>query len=374
MLQKGKTARNFLLFSMAFPLLLVIFLSIPIIIGQFNLDFLHYNYIINNKSLQGFTTIFISIILEALPFIILGTFISSLIQIFISEDMIAKLIPKSRFIGILCAALIGLIFPVCDCAIVPIVRRLLKKGVPLHIGITFMLSVPILNPVVLSSTYYAFSNNLSMLFLRGSLGFISAMIIGSLIGIFEGNNEVLKEFDKADHHVHNHSHDNCSCGHEHIHTHSRKKANPFSLMINVLDHTSIELHDVGRFLILGAFLSSLMQTFLPRKYILFVGQDNLYSVLVMILLAFLLAVCSETDAFIARTFVGQFTTGSIVAFLIFGPMMDIKNTLMLSSTFKAKFVVTLIFMIFTVCFIMGILINFVEYKGGLQWLNLIKAN
>jgi uncharacterized protein len=378
MLRKGKTVRNFLLFIIALPLFLVIFLSVPILLREFNINFLNYNHILNNKSLQGFTTIFISIILEALPFIILGTFISSLIQIFISEDTISRLIPKNRFVGVLCAALIGLIFPVCDCAIVPIVRRLLKKGVPLHIGITFMLSVPILNPIVLSSTYYAFSNNLSMLFLRGFLGFISAMIIGSLMGIFEGTNKVLKEFDSHDNHIHTHSHihanDNCSCGHDHTHSHSTKVANPVSLIIDVLEHTNIELHDVGRFLIFGAFLSSLMQTFLPRKYILFVGQDNLYSVFAMIVLAFLLAICSETDAFIARTFVGQFTTGSIVAFLIFGPMMDIKNTLMLSSTFKARFVITLIFIIFTVCFIIGISINLIEYKGGLQWLNLIKVN
>ena len=343
---------------------------------QLNISFLDYNHIINNTSVQGFTTIFISIILEALPFIILGTFISSLIQIFISEDMIARLIPRNRLIGILCAALIGLIFPVCDCAIVPIVRRLLKKGVPLYIGITFMLAVPILNPIVLASTYYAFSNNLSMLFLRGFLGLISAMFIGNLIGIFEGKNNVLKDFDKTHNHMHSHDHsdDDCSCGHEHIHTHSNKKPSPFASIINVLEHTNIELHDVGRFVILGAFLSSLMQTFLPRKYILFVGQDNLYSVLVMIAFAFLLAVCSETDAFIARTFVGQFTTGSIVAFLIFGPMIDIKNTLMLMSTFKTRFVVTLIFTIFAVCFIIGIAINLIEYNGGLRWLNLIKVN
>ena len=376
MFQRGKTLGNLLLFILALTLFLIIFLSIPALLDQFNINFQNYYYIINNNSLQGFTTIFISIILEALPFIILGTFISSLIQIFISEDTIARIIPKNKFIGILCAAIIGLIFPVCDCAIVPIVRRLLKKGVPLHIGITFMLAVPILNPVVLASTYYAFSNNLSMLFLRGFLGFISAMFIGNLIGVFEGKNEILKEFDNHESHVHlhNHSDDNCCCGHEHLPSHSKKKANPFSLIINVLEHTNIELHDVGRFVILGALLSSLMQTFLPRKYLLFVGQDNLYSVLAMIVLAFLLAICSETDAFIARTFVGQFTTGSIVAFLIFGPMIDIKNTLMLSGTFKGRFVFILIFTIFTVCLIIGVVINLIKYNGGLPWLNLIKAN
>ncbi|SKC81192.1 Predicted permeases [Maledivibacter halophilus] len=103
-----------------------------------------------------------------------------------------------------------------------------------------------------------------------------------------------------------------------------------------------------------------MQTFISRGYILSIGQGKISSTIVMMILAFVLSLCSEADAFIARTFVGQFTIGSIVGFLILGPMIDIKNTLMLSSSFKMKFVIRLMTIISLVCFIMAMLVNIIE--------------
>lgn len=380
MIERNNPSLNILMILLFFPFLIILII-IPLFLNQlhFSLSIRQFNFLYENKTLQSFTIIFVSILLEAIPFIIIGTFVSSLIQIFITDETIAKYIPKSRFLGTLCAALIGLIFPVCDCAIVPIVRRLIKKGLPLHIGITFMLAVPIVNPITLSSTYYAFSNNLNMLLIRGCLGFISAMIIGSLISSIEDKNTILKDSkninlysSNKNTHIykanHNHS-DECACGCGHLHRHSRKRNNPVSIALDILDHTTIELHDVGRFVIIGAFLSALMQTFISRKYILLIGQHNVYSVITMIGLSFMLAICSQTDAFIARTFVGQFTTGSIIAFLIFGPMIDIKNTLMLSSAFKGKFIIKLIFFIFSICFIIGAVVNLIIYKGGFLWPN-----
>lgn len=327
----------------------------------------------HNKTLQDFTIIFLSILLEAIPFLIIGALISSLLQLFVTEETIAKFIPRNRFLGTLYAALIGLIFPVCDCAVIPIVRRLIKKGVPLHISITFMLAVPIVNPVTLASTYYAFSNNINMVLIRGCLGLISAMIIGTLISKMENKNNVLKISNIINtHSTNNKKYCNCGCGDSHYH--SRKKSNPLTLIIDVLEHTTIELHNVGRFLIMGAFLSASMQTIISRKYILLVGQHPMYSILTMMGLAFLLAICSQTDAFIARSFIGQFTTGSIFAFLIFGPMIDIKNTLMLNSYFKGRFIIKLIFLIFLVCLLIGIVTNLIVYKGDSIWTSLTKVN
>ncbi|WP_341465710.1 permease [Clostridium pasteurianum] len=149
-----------------------------------------FSLIIQNTIVQSFTTIFLSIILEAIPFIIIGVFISSLIQIFVSEETISKILPKNKFVGIFLAGIIGIVFPVCECAIVPIVRRLLKKGMPLYIGITFMLSVPIINPVVLVSTYYAFLGNPYMVLLRAGIGCTSAMLIGFIISKIEPENKI----------------------------------------------------------------------------------------------------------------------------------------------------------------------------------------
>lgn len=296
----------------------------------------------------------------------IGVIISSIIQIFVSEKTITGIIPHNRFVGLVAASLMGIIFPVCECAIIPIMRGLVKKGVPLHICVTFMLAVPIVNPVVLLSTYYAFSGQIHIVFLRGFLGLISAILIGHLIGIIENEKNPLKnkihpgrngcECDHI-HYQDNHiSHNLHHCGHDHHHT-GHKKSRIFSKIMQIINHTSIELYDVGKFLIMGAFLSASMQTFVSRGHILSIGQGMVSSTLVMMVLAFVISLCSEADAFIARTFTGQFTMGSIVGFLILGPMIDIKNTLMLSSSFKIKFTVKLIFIIFLVCFVMAMMVN-----------------
>lgn len=354
---------DFILISLFLPILIIIFLllfHIDIDISKFSiLSF------ISNVTLLSFCNIFMGILIDALPFMVLGTFISSIIQISISEEILAKIIPKNKFLGLFFAATIGLVFPVCDCAIVPVVRRLLKKGMPLYIGITFMLSVPIINPIVLASTYYAFSNSISMVFIRGGLGIISAMVIGYFLGSIEGKNKIILEYTGSDyneclhnheHHGHHHGDLNCSCAHEHEHHGSH---NIFHTISEVIEHTIIETYDVGKYVILGSFLSALMQTFIDRKYIMSIGQNSVLSVIIMMCFAFLLAICSESDAFIARSFAEQFTAGSIISFLLFGPMIDIKNAIMLSGTFKKRFIAKLIFFIFSVCFVIGVSINII---------------
>lgn len=345
------------LLALILPLLIMLIMNINILKSNFN-------FIFQNNILQSFTTIFLSIILEAFPFIILGVFVSSIIQIFISEETIAKLIPKNKFIGLMAAASVGLIFPVCDCAIVPIARRLLKKGIPLYIAVTFMLSVPILNPVVLSSTYYAFLSNPYMALLRGVIGWTSSIIIGFIISKMEYKHNKptrLKEilFTARTYHYDGVTCNNITHSHNHCCCHNDKRSF-ISAISDILEHVSSELNEVGKFIIVGAFLSSLMQTVIPRKYILSIGNHKILSILVMIFLAYLMCVCSETDAFIARTFVGQFTSGSIIAFLICGPMIDIKNTLMLSEAFNYKFIFKLTCIIMTVCFFIGIIFNFLN--------------
>ncbi len=304
--------------------------------------------------LEGFTIIFMSIVLEAIPFVLLGAIVSSLIQLFVSEKTIQKFLPKNKIKALIGAALIGVIFPVCECAIIPIMRRLIKKGVPLDVGITFMLAVPIFNPIVLLSTYYAFSGQPEMVVYRGLLGVLGAITVGFIIGRFNNNN-VMKTEEQVEPTCcgHDHGHDH---QHEHEHSEDSHKRHIFS---EIISHTSSEFFDVGRFLIIGAFLSSLMTTFVPRELMLSVGNGEISSVIVLMLMAFVLSLCSEADAFIARTFVGQFTQGSIIGFLIFGPMLDIKNTMMLGATFKKKFVFKLAMTISLVCFSLALIFNLI---------------
>ena len=322
-----------------------------------------YNIKMDSRVINDFATIFLSIILEGIPFILIGALASSIIQIFVSEETIARIIPKNKFIGVFIASLVGLVFPVCECAIVPITRRLLKKGVPLSIAVTFMLSVPIMNPVVLLSTHYAFMGMSYMVIARAMFGMMGAITIGVLIGVLHKDSpfkvkKVKRSKEKIIKHNHSHlnkSHDNCSCGHDHNESNTR---NMFIRNLeNVISHTSSEFYDIGRFFIIGVFLSTCMQVFIPKEFILSIGSGVLSSIIVMMILAFVLSVCSETDAFIARSFLGQFTTGSILGFLILGPMIDIKNTIMLCGSFKISFVAKLIFLIITICFILAVIAN-----------------
>ena len=110
-------------------------------------------------SILHVNTIFLSIVLEALPFVFLGVFTSALIQTFVAEGSVRRFIPKNPVVAIVPAVLVSAIFPVCECAIIPVVRRLMKKGMPLHIGVIFIVGAPILNPIVFASTYYAFQFN-----------------------------------------------------------------------------------------------------------------------------------------------------------------------------------------------------------------------
>jgi uncharacterized membrane protein YraQ (UPF0718 family) len=338
---------------------------------------------LDSRVINDFSTIFLSIIFEGIPFILIGALASSVIQIFVSEETIARIIPKNKFMGVLIASLIGIVFPVCECAIVPITRRLVKKGVPLNIAITFMLSVPIMNPVVLLSTHYAFMGMPYMVIARAMFGMIGAVAIGFLIGVLHKDSPFKREkvkkpmgikgkmggtFDyntTISHKKNNliklkHSHlegDNeiCSCGHSHNHSEHKNKF--IRNIEEIITHTSVELYDIGRFFIMGVFLSTCMQIFVPKEFITSMGGGVLSSIIVMMILAFVLSICSETDAFVARSFLGQFTNGSILGFLILGPMIDIKNTIMLCGSFKLGFVVKLIFLIITICFILAVIAN-----------------
>jgi uncharacterized protein len=381
--------------------------------------------------LNNFSTIFISLILEALPFVLLGVLISSLIQIYITEDMLVRFIPRQKLPALFAASLSGLFFPICECANVPVARRLIAKGVPLYVGMTFLMSVAIMNPVVLLSTYYAFGGNWQLALIRGFLGMLGAIIIGFAVSLIKNPAQMLRPFSGemscGCEIEHDHEHDpehcksandlpECGCGFEHTHKpeegpgccsgsnrvndredglkknilqkenlpgslfprrgntagslalkmadeydHARPADSKLSRLYKqaprIIEHTSAELYSVGRFFIMGAFIASFVQTFLPRQIILTVGEHPVLSVLALMALAYGLSLCSEADAFIARTFVGQFTSGAIMAFMIFGPMIDIKNTLMLSEGFVARFVTFLIIITAAVSLGFAMIIN-----------------
>jgi len=132
----------------------------------------------------------LSIIIEALPFILIGVFVSAILQNFVSELTIHKILPRNRISNIILASFLGIIFPICECGIVPVTRRLVIKGFPLYSAVTFMLAAPIINPVVASSTAVAFSANPKMVWFRLGLAFFVSFVTGLLLSFWFDNSEL----------------------------------------------------------------------------------------------------------------------------------------------------------------------------------------
>lgn len=292
-------------------------------------------YLMNTANLgtmNNFKIILLSIVLEALPFVLLSVVVSALLHNFVSDDAIRRIIPKSRLFSIVPAALLGILFPVCDCGMVPIVRRLVIKGVPLHSAIAFMLAAPIINPVVAAATSFAFRANPHIVVLRLGVAFLVACLAGFLISvIFRGNQ--LRQIP-AHHPQH------CGCGY-HASDYFHQELTFTDKLIHTIRDAGVEFFEMGKFLLIGAMLGTAAQILLPRPLLTGIGLDPVLSVGVMIIFAFIISVCSSADAFIAASFSTSFTTGSLIAFMVFGPMIDIKNTLMLLNSFRFGFVVWL---------------------------------
>lgn len=267
------------------------------------------------KEVLNMNTIFIGLFLEALPFVIVGIIISSFIQVFVTPEMIQKSLPKSTVFAIIPVALIGIIAPICECGIVPIVRSLVKKGMPLHIGVVFLSSVPIINPIVFTSTFYAFQSNLHIAILRLGLAFIVVLLIGLMTFLFYGRKNVLIE--------------------DSFITHSHSKNNRWK---EVFAHSSDEFFSTCKFLLMGALIASILQTSINRDSLLALANHEYLSSISMMGLGYILSLCSGSDAFIAASFSSTFHLKSILAFLLFGAMIDIKNTFMMFSYFKRQFV------------------------------------
>lgn len=305
--------------------------------------------------LQEMTAIFLSIIIEAFPLVLIGVIVSSFIHIFISDKLIHRLLPRSSMVGIACGSLLGVFFPLCECGIIPIVRRLIQKGVPAYIAIPFMLAAPVINPLVGFSTYLAFNSSYDMLVYRFVGTFVCANLIGILLYAGGTKSAVLLTSYAA---AHSCCHPGCGCSHEYP-----QHQGVLIRLRNMLYHTCDEFFDMGRFLLIGSFLAAFIQVTVPRTLLLSVGQEPVVSILGMMSFAFVISVCSQADAFIAAPFSASFTPGAIAAFLIYGPMLDIKNVIMMFTAFQVSYVLKLVFLITTTVFLLSLLINYLPYLG-----------
>lgn len=292
------------------------------------------SFILRESNLQSFKTLFLSIILEALPFMLLGVVISSLLHLFVSEETVRRLTPRHPVLGVLFACLLGFVFPVCECGMIPVVRRLMRKGMPVYIAVVFILAGPVLNPVVYASTYMAFRSQPEIAYARMGLSFAVAAAIGLILyrtvraSPLRWSADDLTRTDHAHFPYHEQPHD-------HRHHHGNK-------LYGLFNHASDEFFEMGKYLILGAMITAAVQTLVARETLLALGSGGIGSHLFMAGFAYVLSLCSTSDAFVASSFAVTFSKSSLLTFLVFGPMADFKSTLMMLSVFKARFVVLVI--------------------------------
>ncbi len=293
------------------------------------------------SQLPKLVTIFLSIIIQAMPFVLIGVFGSALMQNLITPEMVERKLARTRKLpGILLAIGAGFFFPVCDCGVIPVVRRLLMKKVPPYMAIAFLVTAPLVNPITVWATATAFGYNLPITLIRLGMavgvGIIIALLSSQFLPTIHDvfSPKTLREMTEAatteattceDHDHAAHSHGSCAC---HQPRYSKIRA--------IFEHANEEFLEVGKFLIIGSLIAATIQTMVPKQALMVFTQNPVLSVLVMMLLALSLSLCAEADAFVARSFTLHFPLGSVMAFMVFGQMLDIKNGLLLLKSFRLK--------------------------------------
>lgn len=293
-----------------------------------------------------FATTFLGIFIEAAPFLLMGTLASGLVEVFIGRDTLMRLMPRGTLAGALTGSLMGLLFPVCECGVVPLARRFIRKGMRLPIAIAFMLASPVVNPIVIASTISAFGLS-PISFWRFGLSVSIAFLVGLVFSMEKQPlRVVLPDAFPA-----------MQGGAQPVAA-SRVPSVPIRDRIRrAFVIAGDEFFEMGRFLVLGTGLAALMQTSVPQSTLISLGSGPLVSVLVMMTLAVVLSICSTVDSFVALAFVNSFSGGAVLSFLVFGPMVDIKSTLLYLRVFRKKTVLYLLLLTGMFALVSGVFIN-----------------
>ena len=268
---------------------------------------------------QTFSIIFTAIVVEAIPFVLLGALVAAAIEVFVSDNALGRITRLPPALQLPAAVLGGFAFPVCECGSVPVARRLIRRGVHPGAGVAFMLASPIFNPIVLLSTWVAYSPRglgAQMVIGRAGLGLVTAMAAGWALGGY-GAKELLRERIEAS-----------SAAGDHDHGHGKGRA--------FIQHLTGDFFFMIKFLMVGAALSASFQTLRPQSVVSGVARTAVVGTLALMAIAFVSSLCSEADAFVAVSFT-QFPLGAQLAFLVFGPVLDFKLAFLYGGAFRKRF-------------------------------------
>lgn len=274
-------------------------------------------------SFADFSYAFLSVLLEGVPFLLFGTLLSGLIDQFLPARWMTKIIPRNAYLGILLSGALGMVFPMCECGVVPVIRRLLGKGLPLSNAVTYMLAAPLVNPVVALSTYAAFRGSypMEMMGLRLLIGWFVACLVGMAVHNLHSK-FVLKPSLQANLLIQSAGTPAGGIGFR---------------LIQALRVGMRDFLDITFYFVLGVAVASFFSTAINQAIILPLALDLWLSLATMMGLAFLLSLCSTSDAFIAATFTA-FPAVSRLAFMVFGPMMDLKLIFLYQAVFQKRFI------------------------------------
>ncbi|GAC1646884.1 MAG: permease [Herpetosiphon sp.] len=290
---------------------------------------------------QGLVTIFLSLFIEVLPFLVGGVLLSAVIALYVDDRSLHRFIPHRPWVAALVGSGVGLIFPVCECGTVPAARRLLHKGAPLPFAVAFLLGAPVINPIVIASTYVAFNGDWIMVGSRVGLTLLVSVTVALAMSWLPRQGTLLARGVR-------HLESGCQCA-----SHSGERS-----VGGVLRHSATELVEMSRWLILGALFAATVQTFVPQSLLLQLGGGRIVSVVLLMALAVLLSVCSTVDAFLALALSGTFAPGALLAFLVFGPMVDIKSTFLFLTTLSPRAVMWMVGIIVPLVLAAGIVVNY----------------
>jgi hypothetical protein len=278
-------------------------------------------------SFPDFQYAFLSILLEGLPFLLGGAILSGLLEEFLPQSGMTSLLPKNPRTAIIVSGLLGVVIPICESGIVPVVRRLLKKGLPVSCGVTYMLAAPIVNPLVILSTLAAFRGQgaWEMTILRFVLGLSVAILVGWIVSFCSPVSILRTGLMSPDH--------------DHDHHHGESGG-----MIDRLQNAALvatrDFLDVAVYFVIGAAAASLFSTAVNQEIILPLAANPPLAIVSLMGLASVLSVCSTTDAFIAATLT-TFPMAAKLAFLVFGPMLDFKLLFLYGAAFSKRFILLL---------------------------------
>lgn len=328
------------------------------------------------EQLSNGLTLFFSLLVEAIPFLLIGVAFSSLLLFFVDERTLIKLLPKTPLLGAIAGSLMGVFFPVCECGNVPVARRLIVQGAPSSVAVGFLLAAPTINPVVFWATWVAFRDQPEIVFLRVLFTLFIAVIIAWVFSRQVDMRPILqpavaRQMPKTRRVAATPSNPLLRSGTFLLQTDGStlQLDDPTAILTDnpelplaiklqlVIDNMVQELRELGAVLILGSAIAAFVQVAVPRDWILALGQNFITSILAMMLLAAVVSICSTVDSFFALSFASTFTTGAQLAFLVFGPMIDLKNIGLLMTLFKPRAIIYIFILAAQLCFILTLFMN-----------------